>query len=109
MKKKSTISNPVPTIGMGVTIQYHSDREPGTIIQITQNGKRIVIQEDTSNRTDNNGMSESQSYEFEANPQGSIHIATLRKDGSYRFAGEYGRGSTRVYIGTRSKYYDYSF
>lgn len=105
MKRKSTISNQLPTIGMGVTIQYYSDREAGTIIQVTQNGRRIVIQEDTATRTDNNGMSESQSYEFAPNPEGTIHIATLRKDGTYRLQGS----KERVYLGTRDKYYDYSF
>lgn len=105
MKRKSTTSNTMPTIGMGVTIQYHSDREAGTIIQVTQNGRRIVIQEDSATRTDSNGMSESQTYEFSPNPEGTTHIATLRKDGTYRLQGS----KERVYLGTRDKYYDFSF
>lgn len=103
MKKKSTISE--PHIGMGVTIQYYSDSAPGTIIQVTQNGNRIVIQEDKFTRVDSNGMSEVQSYTYEANLQGNIHIATKRKDGKYRLSG----GKTLVYLGTRRRYYDYSF
>lgn len=91
--------------GMGVTIQYYSDREPATIIQITHNGKRIVIQKDKSIRIDNNGMSESQSYNFEVDSNGATFIATKRKDGTYRLVGN----KTIVRIGNRSKYHDFSF
>jgi hypothetical protein len=93
------------TIGMGATIQYHSDREPATIIEVSPSGKRIVIQEDSVKRTDNNGMSECQTYEYSPNPEGTIHVATLRKDGHYRLVGQ----KTSVYVGARSKYYDFSF
>jgi hypothetical protein len=104
MKKKSTTSN-LPKVGDGATIQYHSDRHAGTVIQVTQNGRRIVVQEDKATRTDSNGMSESQTYTFEPDPQGSTHIATLRKDGTYRLSG----GKTLVNVGVRSQFYDYFF
>lgn len=104
MKKKSTTSDH-PTIGMGATIQIGSDSYPATVIQVTNNGKRVVVQEDTATRVDANGMSERQDYTYEPNPQGTIHIATLRKDGRYRLTG----GKTPIHIGSRRKYYDYSF
>lgn len=94
-----------PTIGMGATIQYHSDRSPATIIEVSPSGKRIVIQEDSVTRTDNNGMSECQTYDYHRNPEGTIHIATLRKDGSFRLVG----GKTLVSVGVRNRYYDFSF
>ncbi len=94
-----------PEVGMGATICYWSDRHAATIIQVTRNGKRIVLQEDIAIRTDSNGMSEMQTYQFERDPNGALHIATKRKDGSYRITG----GKTRVSIGNRSEYYDYSF
>lgn len=104
MKKKSTTSN-IPTVGMGATIHVGSDSYPATVIQVTRNGKRVVIQEDIATRIDSNGMSESQDYKYEPNPQGEIHIVTLRKDGRYRETG----GKTPVSIGFRRKYYDFSF
>lgn|SRR5574337_164337 len=104
MKKKSTTSD-IPSVGMGATIRVGSDSYPTTIIQITRNGKRIVIQEDNAIRTDNNGLSELQEYTYQTNPNGAIYIATLRKDGRYRLQGE----QTPVYIGVRRKYYDPSF
>jgi hypothetical protein len=105
MKKKSTTSKEEITVGMGATIQIGSDSYPATVIQVTQNGKRIVLQEDTATRVDTNGMSESQDYTYQADPQGAIQIATLRKDGRYRLTG----GKTPVSLGFRRKYYDYSF
>lgn len=104
MKKKSTISD-IPSIGMGATIRIGSDSYPVTIIQVTQNGKKIVLQEDEATRTDNNGLSELQEYTYQTNPNGTTHIATLRKDGRYRLQGE----QIPVYIGIRRKYYDPSF
>lgn len=104
MKKKSTTSD-IPSVGTGATIHIGSDSYPATLIQVTQNGKRIVLQDDEATRIDNNGMSESQEYTYQPNPNGAIHIATLRKDGRYRLMGE----KIPVSIGFRRKYYDYSF
>lgn len=104
MKKKSIISD-IPSIGMGATIRIGSDSYPATIIQVTRNGKRIVLQEDDATRTDKNGLSELQEYTYQSNPNGTTHIATLRKDGRYRLQGE----QIPVSIGIRRKYYDPSF
>jgi hypothetical protein len=90
---------------MGVTMQVGSDRFPGTIIQVTQNGRRIVFQEDEAIRLDKNGMSESQNYTYRPCATCTMYIATLRKDGKYRLTG----GKVPVYIGYRDRYYDYSF
>ena len=90
---------------MGATIYYGSDCVPATIIQITNSGKRIVLQEDTAIRIDYNGISEDQSYMYNANSDGTIHIATFRKDGSFRIS----KSRTKVVVGVRRKYYDYSF
>jgi len=90
---------------MGVTMSVGSDRYPGTITEVSASGKRIVFQEDVATRTDTNGMSESQQYTFQQDPNGSMHIATKRKDGVWRITG----GKTPVTVGIRGKYYDFSF
>lgn len=94
-----------PMVGMGVTICYWTDREPATIIQVSDSGKRIVLQEDSWTRTDNNGFSEDQSYVYRQNPEGIIHFASLRKDGRYKLQ----KSKTVVSLGVRRKYQDYSF
>lgn len=94
-----------PEVGMGATLVYWTDRHPATVIEVSRTGHRIVVQEDTSTRTDSYGMSDAQSYEFTPNPHGTKHVATRRKDGSYRISGD----GTRVLLGSRSRYHDYSF
>lgn len=93
------------TVGMGATILEWSDRVACTVIAVNKSGTRITIQEDTAIRTDNNGMSDAQSYRYEANPNGPKHTASKRKDGRWRLAG----GRTVVMVGDRRHYHDFSF
>jgi hypothetical protein len=53
-------------------------------------------------------MSESQSYQYNPNPEGQTWIFTLRKNGMWMEAGKRKDGLS-VSIGVRRKYYDYSF
>jgi|SRR5271166_748000 len=105
MKRKSTISEAQLHIGMGVTIQGWSDRHAGTLIQVLRGGRKLVIQMDIATRIDSNGMSESQQYTYERDPNGTIEYATLRRDGKYRLMG----GQSPVSLGNRNEYYDFSF
>ena len=98
----------IPVVGMGVTINFHSDSKAATIIQISHKGKRIVLRQDKATRADQNGVSESQTYTYEADPDGAIYIATLRDDGRYRLVGS-GKKGKAIPIGVRREYYDYSF
>jgi hypothetical protein len=105
MKKNAISAEPHPVVGQGVTICLWSDCEPATIIEVSRSGKRITIQEDKWTRTDNNGMSELQDYDYEPNPDGTIHVASLRKDGTFRLA----KSKTRVSLRGRRKFHDFSF
>ena len=93
----------VPVVGMGATICYHSDRYPATVIWVSASGKTIRIQEDNAVRTDMNGMSECQDYTYSPDPNGAIRTARLTKRGW-----KVSKGPS-VALGTRRKYYDYSF
>lgn len=102
-----------PQIGDGATLVMWSDRHAYTIVDIERfvSGKRkgqikaVIAQRDKATRTDNHGMSESQSYEFQPNPLAERERFTLRSDNRYREQGT----NTVLVIGTRSEYYDYSF
>lgn len=109
-----TVGAPKPEVGMGATKLGWTDRNPATIIEVLKGGKVIVVQADDAKRVDNNGMSESQEYEFTPNPNASREYYKLDKNGAYRSAymNENGRlvfGSGQLRIGERDKYYDYSF
>lgn len=92
-------------VGDGATLVMYTDRKACTVIDIQRNGRVVTIQEDHAIRTDTKGMSESQVYRFEPNPEGTIHSVTKRRDGTYKVRGS----QTPVVIGHRSHYYDYSF
>lgn len=94
-----------PIVGMGVTICYWSDRIPGTIVQVSDSKKTIFIQEDNYQRIDNNGISESQEYQYSRNINGPTHTATKRKDGSFKIS----KSKTKVVLGERRRFYDFSF
>lgn len=97
-------AQPPPEVGMGATICAWTDRYAGTVIKVGPYGKTVIIQEDKAERTDNNGMSESQHYSYSADPNGRIFKARYGKRGWRVIGGGYG-----VVIGTRCKYHDYSF
>ena len=99
---------PAPEVGMGATMISWTDREPATIIEVSKSGKKITIQADIATRTDDNGMSESQSYTFERNPKAYATEYSLRKNGRWVRVGDSMTGSSLL-VGHRSKYYDFSF
>ena len=96
-----TKGQPAPEVGMGATILMWTDRKACTIVKVTRT--QVHVQADKAIRTDNHGMSESQSYRYERDTTSPVKIFRLRKDGSYKGEG----GQLR--IGDRDAYHDYSF
>ena len=101
----------VVKVGDGCTICYYTDRTPATIVEISEDEKTIKVQEDKAIRTDNNGMSDCQSYEYERDLNGSIHTfkRTRKSKNFYTDNGRYDDWGTWLCFGVRRKYYDYSF
>ena len=97
-----------PEIGMGVTYHGYSDSKPYTVIAVHPQGRRCTIQEDIAVRTDNNGMSDCQTYDYTPNPEGQVIEISVRKDGRWRQVGRAAVSGTFV-VGKRRKYHDYSF
>lgn len=107
------IGMPEPTVGMGCTLCHWTDRDAATVIEVMKNkaGKvtKVRVQADKAHRQDKNGMSESQSYVFEIDPNGKILEFTLRKNGRWAQKGSPMTGGTGISFGRRDAYYDYSF
>lgn len=97
-----------PEVGMGATILMWTDRLPATVVEVVS-PKKIVIQHDDAKRIDNNGMSEAQDYEFTPNLDAAKETYTQRKDGQWVREGSPMKGGTRIILGARRKYYDFSF
>lgn len=92
-------------VGDGATILMFSDRHAATVVEAGP--KRIVIQRDIAKRTDDNGMSESQTYEFTPDPTAPKIAYTLRKNGRWVREGDPLRGGETLGRG-RSSYYDFT-
>ena len=104
-----------PEVGMGATVLMWSDRSPATIVRVDRfksgpskgEVSAVWITGDTATRIDKNGMSDAQKYSYETNWDGFKAKYTKRKDGRFRRVGEESGATLR--IGSREKYYDYSF
>ncbi len=88
---------------MPATICYFSDRHAATVVYVSKTSSKVVVREDTAIRTDDNGMSESQSYRYEPNPEGREHVFFRNSRGGYG-----GKGK-RLVLGMKESYHDYSF
>lgn len=117
LMSRSTKGQPDPVVGMGATILNWTDREAGTITKVFKIGDDVAIevQEDKATRTDSNGMSEMQTYAYEANPNGARSMWRFRKGAwkPVRFNEETKRwrqiDGSGLQIGVRRKYHDFSF
>lgn len=89
-------------VGDGVTLCWWTDRTACTVIART--AKSITIQEDKAMRSDSNGMSDAQSYEYSPNPEGRTFTARMTKRG-WRVGGQGGQ----AVIPGRRHYHDFSF
>jgi len=94
-------------VGQGATYSIGSDRYPYTVIEVSS-PTRVVVQADYYRRTDNNGFSESQTYEYTHNPSAFQTIVTRRKDGVWRKKGDT-KGGGRFSLHGRNAYQDPSF
>lgn len=108
----------VPAVGDGATICGWSDRSPATVIEVIEKGKSVVVkvQRDAYTRTDQNGMSESQTYEYTRDPEGAVHYYKRKASGEWYAVHkneETGRfirsGGAGIYFGHRERYYDFTF
>lgn len=93
---------PRPSVGMAATLCYVTDRVACTVVAVSATRRKITVREDRATRTDANGMSECQSYEYEPDPNGREHTFFLRGE---RYADD-GRS---VVLGRRRSYHDYSY
>lgn len=104
-------AQPEPYVGMPATICHWSDRSPVVVVEVAASGKRIKTAPVAYRRVDDNGMSESQSYEFDTEPIEGARpkVWSLRKNGRWVEVGlAIGQGPG-LSLGHFAAYYDYSF
>jgi len=109
------MSTPTFKPGDGATICHHTDRTACTVVAVSPSSKTLTLRTDTAvldgwkpeivpggfaGHCVNN---DTQRYRYAPDPNGAVHTARLRKDGSYRTS-----GGERVIAG-RSHFRDYNF
>lgn len=104
-----------PQPGDGATICHYSDRTACTVIRVSPSGKTVWVRADTATLDDwkpeilPGGFSghcvnnSEQKYIYQANPDGAVHRASLRKDGRFRTT-----NGERLISG-RHHFHDYNF
>lgn len=110
----------IPEVGMGATIHHYSDKEACTIVRITNAGKTIHVQKDIATINPNfkpaidaGGFvghctnQDDQNYTYERNPEASIYVFSLRKNGKYVEAKS--KNGSKLTIGERKEFYDYNY
>lgn len=105
-------------IGMGATICMHSDRHAGTVVSIDQKRGMFSVQRDKATRTDKNGCSESQDYDYTRDPNGALYLFKFNKKTNRvdeyvtnQSTGRFNKVKCGcgLIIGDRDEYYDFSF
>lgn len=99
-----------PSVERGCSEILWSDRNAYFINEVSKDGKEIVIERPYCNRTDNNGMCESQTYEFHR-VEGQRQVRVRKAYGSWWVLDEKGKRTRKMRLNFSGmyEYYDFSF
>ncbi len=104
----------MPSVGDGATVCLWTDRHAATVIAVEKN--IVTVQRDIAVRTDSNGMSDCQDYEYKPDPKGNKQYFRLNmKTGRWvevvrnSETGRWNINGNGISFGHRSEYHDYSF
>lgn len=116
---RAVIGQPEPVVGMGATLLAWTDRHAGTIFHVEKSKSGLFfigVREDKAIRTDKNGMSECQTYDYVPCGGGHVYYFRQTKSGTWEevrlndATGRYVKtGGYGLRIGERSEYRDFSF
>lgn len=113
---RMTLGQPDPVVGMGVTFLHWTDRSAGTIIEVFKIGNDLAIkaQGDNAERTDKNGFSEDQTYEYTPNPKGAVSVWRFRNGAWEKVflnpdSNRWKKSGGGLIIGKREAYWDPCF
>ena len=70
-------------VGDGASVCFFSDRHAATVVDVSEDGKRVTAQTDTATVVEGRVQDGSAEYNYERNPIGSIYRFSLRKNGRY--------------------------
>lgn len=94
-----------PTVGMGATRCYYSDRHAYTIVKVSPSNKTFWMQRDEAKRADKRGMCDQQDYNYTPDTNAPMVRVYKAQSGKWRVRG----GGETVILDWRGESYDYSF
>lgn len=95
--------------GEGGTVSLWSDCYPVTVIEVSASGKQVKVQADGYRRTDDNGLSEDQRYDYYEVSTNPVEVFTKRSNGRFVRKGDDAKSGPRLSVGSRRAYRDPSF
>ena len=98
--------NEIPVVGMAATMGCGSDRYPGTVIQVKNKGRTVVVQADTYKPGPGHVHIAHEVWEYERNLNGSTTTYTLRQNGRWVRKGENQYRGSGLGLGHREHHYD---
>ena len=112
-----SLSDHQPRVGHGATVLHWSDRHAYWVDWVSEDGKECQVSRALTFRTDQNGMSDCQSYRYERNPDVERMKFNLRyRYGSWWLYEWDENGVEKIFtrklnivFGRMDEYYDYSF
>lgn len=101
-----------PEVGKGATIMLWTDRHAYEVMKVSEDKTKATIQRYEAERTDDNGMSDSQQYKYEK--LGRIKKEIAFQWGKWRHIqrdenGKIVRNPINIMFGVKHEYHDYSF
>lgn len=106
-------SQALPEVGKGATIIHWTDRSAYFVDEVSNDGKTVTIERAKAIRTDDFGMSDSQSYRYERDENASPETIRFTY-GKWRrvytnWEGKKETSPVNIVFGSMREYYDFSF
>ena len=102
-----------PKVGEGATILRWTDRQAYEVVNVSKDGKEVILQRYSPRRVDDRGMTDAQDYIYDTLIESYLTLRLRYSKWYVKHEGNNGEKPTydkiNVIFGERSEYYDYSF
>ena len=102
-----------PEVGKGATILRWTDRQAYEVVNVSKDGKEVLLQRYSPRRIDDRGMTDAQDYIYDTLIESYLTLRLRYGKWYVKHDGNNGERPTydkiHVIFGERVEYYDYSF
>ena len=102
-----------PEVGKGATILRWTDRQAYEVVNVSKDGKEVVLQRYSPRRADDRGMTDAQEYIYDTLIESYLTLRFRYGRWYEKYEGEEGEKPVycraHVIFGEKMEYYDFSF